>query len=326
MRPSTVRTSSSYGRAACPAIAESASRLSGGTTMPAQALGCRSRTTRWAASSRVAQPSQRVGASGPSSSRRSQRAARSASAGLVTPRWYESLSATKDSTVGWRRHPAAAVQPRLRRAPGQSRPARRLRGEGLSATPTDVLVAACACSATGSGEESRIFLGRRRRQRALRRDHRGERVHDGPGAGEVVVPAFQRGQIERARWPRSPPRCSGWRAEGGRHLRPPARRRLHAVPAAGRATGGAVTRRYLGCRWPGTSGTRPARCCPTPTPTSRPPGTRSRRCRSRSARCVMLVAAMVALFAHRLGARPGRLVVFPVLSVNVVYSRRWRRG
>ena len=45
----------------------------------------------------------------------------------------------------------------------------------------------------------------------------------------------------------------------------------------------AVTRQYLDLPMSGTSATRPASCSPTPTPTSRPPGRPSRRCRWRSA-------------------------------------------
>ena len=45
----------------------------------------------------------------------------------------------------------------------------------------------------------------------------------------------------------------------------------------------AVTRQYLRCPWSGTSSTRPVSCCPTPTPTSRRPGARSRRSPWRSA-------------------------------------------
>lgn len=44
-----------------------------------------------------------------------------------------------------------------------------------------------------------------------------------------------------------------------------------------------VTRSTSSSPWPGTTGTRPASCCPTPAPTPRPPGPRSRRCRWRSA-------------------------------------------
>lgn len=44
-----------------------------------------------------------------------------------------------------------------------------------------------------------------------------------------------------------------------------------------------VTRQYLRLPWPGTTGTRPGSCCPTPGPTWRPPGRRSPRCRWPSA-------------------------------------------
>ena len=71
---------------------------------------------------------------------------------------------------------------------------------------------------------------------------------------------------------------------GGRHRRPPAGRRRHAVPACRRTTAATSPGSTSGCRCPGTSSTRPASCSPTPTPTSRPPGRRSRRCRWRSAR------------------------------------------
>ncbi len=49
----------------------------GAQTSPGPLSGRRSRTTRWAARSRVVHPSHRVGAAGPSSSKRSQRVARS---------------------------------------------------------------------------------------------------------------------------------------------------------------------------------------------------------------------------------------------------------
>ena len=51
------------------------------------------------------------------------------------------------------------------------------------------------------------------------------------------------------------------------------------APTAARSPGSTST-----CRCPGTSATRRASCCPTPTPTSRPRGRRSRRCRWPSAR------------------------------------------
>ena len=81
----TAATISAYGRSACSAIALSASPCSRPTEIPAHALGSRSRTYRSVAMSLVVQPSQSVGASGPSSSSRSQRADRSVSAMLVTP-------------------------------------------------------------------------------------------------------------------------------------------------------------------------------------------------------------------------------------------------
>src|SRR5215468_7472585 len=60
---------------------------SGPPITPAAASGLRSLSTRWAARSRVCQPSHKVGAPGPVSSRRLHRAMRSSRAKLI-PRWY----------------------------------------------------------------------------------------------------------------------------------------------------------------------------------------------------------------------------------------------
>src|SRR4051794_31637632 len=61
----------------------SVSGASTGTRMPGAAHGCRSRTSRCASRSRVVQPSQSVGRSGPSFPRVSDRAARSSVARLT---------------------------------------------------------------------------------------------------------------------------------------------------------------------------------------------------------------------------------------------------
>jgi hypothetical protein len=59
---------------------------------------------------------------------------------------------------------------------------------------------------------------------------------------------------------------------------------LKILGILGRRTAAGSPASTCGCRCPGTSATRPGSCCPTPTPTSRRPGSSSRRCPSPAAR------------------------------------------
>ena len=76
-----------------------------------------------------------------------------------------------------------------------------------------------------------------------------------------------------------------------------------------------VTASTCGCRCRGTSGTRPGSCCPTRTPTSRPRGHRSRRCRWRSAPLAMMVIAIVQMLFVDLAMAAVGLLVFPLVTV-----------
>ena len=140
----------------------------------------------------------------------------------------------------------------------------------------------------------------------------------------VVLPAFDDRRGRRRPAGRDPRAVRRRRAPArGRHRRAPARRRRHAVPHAGAQP----PRRHPPvpprCRWSGTSGTRPASCSPTPTPTSRRRGGRSRRCRWRSARVAMMVIAVVQMFLADVVLAIVGLLVFPaVVLANLVYQRR----
>src|SRR5215472_9868939 len=89
-------------RSVCPA--------SGPPMTPAAASGLCSLSTRWAARSRVCQPSHRVGARGPVSSSSAHRAARSSRAKLI-PRWYALPFGPADHRSGRRRWPLHRIRP-----------------------------------------------------------------------------------------------------------------------------------------------------------------------------------------------------------------------
>ena len=100
---------------------------------------------------------------------------------------------------------------------------------------------------------------------------------------EVVAPAVAARQVDgRSAVVGRAGADRGRAAQRHRHRRAPGRRRHHLqqprrdVPPPGHPPVPAPA------RCPGTTGTRPGSCCPTPTPTSRPPGRCSRRCRWRS--------------------------------------------
>src|SRR6266516_4547266 len=81
---------------------------SGPPITPAAASGLRYLSTRWAARSRVCQPSHKVGAPGPVSSSSAHRAARSSRAKLI-PRWYALPFAPADHRAATDRWPSAFI-------------------------------------------------------------------------------------------------------------------------------------------------------------------------------------------------------------------------
>ena len=103
---------------------------------------------------------------------------------------------------------------------------------------------------------------------------------------------------------------------------PPHRGRLHDVQRRGRlpARGHPPVPPAARCR--GTTGTRRASCCPTRTPTSRRPGTSSRRCPWRIGVIIMLVAGIVQMVLVDPVMAIIGLTVFPALFLaNMVFQR-----
>ena len=123
---------------------------------------------------------------------------------------------------------------------------------------------------------------------------------------------------------RSTPVCSGpsWRcSSASRSCAPSASSRAGSARAScstgcRRTTAAPSPASTSRSRWSGTSATRPASCSPTRTPTSRPPGARSRRCRWRSGTVAMMVIAVAQMFAADVVLALVGLLVFPAVIVG----------
>ncbi len=126
-------------------------------------------------------------------------------------------------------------------------------------------------------------------------------------------PAFETGDVgwSGLRHGRSP--CSSaWRSCGRSASSPAASAPASCSTGCRPTTAATSPGSTSGCRWSGTSGTPPASCSPTPTPTSRPPGRRSRRCRWRSGTVAMMVIAVVQMLLTDLVLALVGLLVFPL--------------
>ena len=89
----------------------------------------------------------------------------------------------------------------------------------------------------------------------------------------------------------------------------------HAVPHAGALPPRGHPPVPLASRWSGTSGTRPASCCPTPTPTSRPPGAPIAPLPMAVGTVAMMVIAVVQMFLADVVLAMVGLLVFPAVIV-----------
>ena len=254
-------------------------------------------------------PSHSVGASGPSSSSRSQSAARSVSAMLVTPRILMPLARLTIWPYGGKGCAA--------------------KGERLSRGSTDVLVRGLRVLGIGIREQWRVFtlavIGS-----AL---YGAMTVASAFVLGRITVAGDRAGvraaaRPRPARWPARPRSSSASRSS-----------RWSASSAGGSAPGSCSSGcrprtaagspgSTCGCRWPGTSSTRPARCCPTRTPTSRPAWYPIAPLPFAVGTLVMLVDHRGRAVPHRLGARAGRARRLPGdLRASTSSTRAgWRRG
>ena len=142
-----------------------------------------------------------------------------------------------------------------------------------------------------------------RRQRLRDRRHRRSRDRAGVRRAGTVAPARSVAAAAAV--------LAVATVQGDRHLRPPARRRLDAVPAAGPLPPPGHPRATWSCRSPGTRSTPPAPCCPTRTPTSRRRWFPIAPLPFAVGTMVMLIAAVVSLFVIDWALALVGLAIFP---------------
>ena len=248
----TAATISSYGRSARSAIAVSASPCSRPTEIPAHAFGSRSRTYE-------------VGGHVPGGPPLAQR--RCVRAELV-----QQVAERGPFGVGDARH---AMDPNAVSAPNDlvvRWEGRAAKGERLSRGSTDVLVRGLRVLGIGIREQWRVFTLAVIGSALYGAMTVASAFVLGRVTAQVIVPAFERRARPRpARWPARPRRILGVAMlKVARHRRPAGRAPGSCSTGCRRRTGAGSPGSTCGSRCPGTSSTRPARCCPTRTPTSRP--------------------------------------------------------